>query len=600
MVVHERFLQELDGNNIRKAFMSGASSVINSRLLLNKINFFPVADSDTGNNLAITLSGLKDVHTTSNQPHEVLAAIADACLLTARGNSGLIFSQFFHGLAEYCPVSKNLNIKEFCTLITKATLEACEAITNPVAGTIITLMTAWSNCCNQFSNVASDFHDLFDRTMPILNQALCSTAKIQVLANNQSVVDAGAKGFYLFIEGVKNFLNDNENFSAKNLQDTPSLIDEFKKQSSHVNDTLPQFRYCTESIIISNCSNAKILQKKLMGYGDSVVVSGRKGRYRIHLHTNNPCQVFTDLDSSAYEHPKVEDMWSQYKVARGGKQPIGLVTDSVADLPQELIDKYQIHVIPINIFFGNSAYLDKMTISAEQFYKKLNVATEYPTTAMPSFNFITNLFDSIASYYENILVVTVSSKLTGLFNLVSRAATKYNNIHVIDSKKNSGAQGLLIKRCAELIAAKCYSFEEIIDWLKSEINKTHIFVSIDDLKSTIKSGRVTKLQGTFANLINFKPVLGLDSEGRGVMVAKTFSRHKAIAKIVHFVRELHQQNFVNSYCILNANAANRASELLVQMQDLLGIRPEYSMQVSPAVGLHAGIGAIAVAVHCKY
>ena len=599
IAVRDNLLHELDGEDIRNAFLCGAFSVINARLLLNKINFFPVADGDTGNNLAITLSGLKDVHTISNQPHHVLAAIADACLLNARGNSGLIFSQFFHGLAEYCPASKNLNIKEFCTLVTKAKFKAFEAITHPVAGTIITLMTVWSNCCDKFSNVAKDFRDLFDQTMPILNQALNSTAKIQALADNQLVVDAGAKGFYLFIEGIKNFLDDNEKFFAKDLQDVPSLTGDFRNKFSHANDTLPEFRYCTESIVISSYDSAQVLQKELIKHGDSVIVGGRKGRYRIHLHTNDPCRVFAELDASAYQHPKVEDMWSQYRMVRSDRQPIGLVTDSVADLPQELIDKYQIHVIPIHILFGDSVYLDKITLSAEQFYKKLNVATEYPTTAMPSFNAIKNLFDSIASYYENVLVVTVSSKLTGLFNLASRAAAEYSNIHVIDSKKNSGAQGLIIKRCAELIATECYSFQEIIELLKLEIDKTHIFVSIDDLKFTVKSGRVTKLRGAFANLINFKPVLGLDSEGRGVMVAKTFSHHKAITKIVQLVRKLHRQNSVNSYCILNANAANMASELLFQMHDLLGIKPEYSMQVSPAVGLHAGIGAVAVAVHCK-
>ena len=592
------FIHELDGHDLYKAFVQGANQVIHSRKLLNNINFFPVADSDTGNNLTLTLSGMKELQQVSSLPRQALASIADACLLGARGNSGLILSQYFNGLAECCPPTETLTLEQFSLLITKASKKALQAITNPVNGTMITLMQFWSDCCRELIGKSQDFCCLFEQSVASLKQALNATAKLQPLAGNTKVVDAGAKGFYLFIEGIKNALLNTVGTEEEHCHHKDES-ESFEHMPHEHSDAAPTFRYCTEAIVVSDDYNIKSLQETLGKYGDSIVVAGRDKRYRIHLHSNVPAQVFAELGHASYQNPKVDDMWKQYQVAHVAKQSIALVTDSIADLPAEFIDKHHIHIIPAHLLFGDSVYLDKLTINAESFYKRVDTCAEYPTSAIPSLGMVKNAFDFLSAHYQEILVLTVSSTLSGFFNLMSQVARDYANTHVVDTRTSSGAQGLMVKRCAELIASQQYTCEEIVALLGPEIERAHLFVSVNNFKYLARSGRVTSLQGSLANLMHLKPVIVFGSDGRGRVMAKPFSRGKALDKIVQLVSQNHKENPVSSYCLLHANAEEASETLGARLEESLGMASLYTMQVSPVVGLHAGVGAVGVATYSQ-
>ncbi|WP_426760093.1 DegV family protein, partial [Pseudomonas aeruginosa] len=125
----------------------------------------------------------------------------------------------------------------------------------------------------------------------------------------------------------------------------------------------------------------------------------------------------------------------------GKKYKIGLVTDSSADLPQDLIDEYQIHQIPLNIHVDEHHLLDKHCFEANYFYTQLNSFRTYPKTSCMNPNLIEEKLAKIASHYDHVLVLSISSKMSGTYDAFLTATKKYANITVLDTKTNSGAHG---------------------------------------------------------------------------------------------------------------------------------------------------------------
>jgi uncharacterized protein len=128
---------------------------------------------------------------------------------------------------------------------------------------------------------------------------------------------------------------------------------------------------------------------------------------------------------------------------------------SIADIPQDLIDLHQIHVIPINLDIEDSGFLDKISIKPEQLYSLLDRVKEYPTSSQPSYSTVHQLLTFIAEHYESLIMISVSEALSGTYNVFLKAAEsiKESNkkITVINSRLNSGAQGLLVLKAARLI-----------------------------------------------------------------------------------------------------------------------------------------------------
>ncbi len=140
------------------------------------------------------------------------------------------------------------------------------------------------------------------------------------------------------------------------------------------------------------------------------------------------------------------------------KWNIALVTDSTCDLSQELIDFYQINVVPINLNFGDNHYLDKVTIQPDQFYDLLETHAEFPKTSQINEQAFTNLYSHLASHYDAIIAIHLTGQFSGTYaNSVKageRIKKEFNKpVHVIDSKNLSGALGLLVLKAAQNIEA---------------------------------------------------------------------------------------------------------------------------------------------------
>jgi len=153
---------------------------------------------------------------------------------------------------------------------------------------------------------------------------------------------------------------------------------------------------------------------------------------------------------------KVDDMLLQYEVAHRRKYPIAIVTDSTCDLPRELIDRYQIQIVPLHLLFGEREYLDKLTIDSEQFFDLADRSSgsEFPTSSQPSTGLFNRTFSYLSTYYDSIIAIHVAGGLSGTVSSSARAAEALGGkkkISVLDSRQVSASLGLVVLRAAEAL-----------------------------------------------------------------------------------------------------------------------------------------------------
>ncbi|TVP96509.1 MAG: DegV family EDD domain-containing protein [Acholeplasmatales bacterium] len=580
------------------SIMSGAKEVIRQAAHLNKINVFPVPDGDTGTNLASMMRSLLQRSKLEKSLTATLASVSDAALIGARGNSGIIFAQYINGLIMSLEKSDTLTLDRFALGLQEAVPYAKEAISVPVEGTMITVMRVFAEAFSEALTPKSSFIDAFENSMTTVYQALEDTTEQLEVLKKAGVVDAGAKGFVHFLEGFVNYLKTGE-FDMDIVEDVVATLSHL----DHADDYDPAYRYCTEALISGARLDRETIREAVAALGDSLVVAGNNRKMRLHIHTNQPQSVFFTLRTYGdIIEQKVDDMQRQYEVAHARKHDIALVTDSIADLPKSLVDQYQVHVVPIHLMIENSEYYDKLTIDSEQFYAFMDELLVYPKSAQPNVKTIENLYSFLSTYYKEIVVLTVSEKMSGTYGAFAQAARNVQDesvpIRVIDTRQNSGAEGLLVQRAAEMIAAGADA-ESIETAMRTLREQTKILVSVKTLKYMVRSGRLSKVTGLVAKVLNLKPVVSIDADGEGIILEKGLSLKSSTKKIFKHIESVMAAGGIERYAIVHANASDRLKQYQARLEAMTGMAPAYTMQISTVVAMNAGIGSIAVAYIAK-
>jgi len=580
----------LNNKMIYNAFVIGARNVISEKNSLNKINVFPVPDGDTGTNLASLMQTIIDKASMKDTTAETMQTIVDAAIEGARGNSGIIFASYINGFYESID-KEEITVDEFIAIINHAYDEAYQSINTPVEGTMITLMRAWGSALNSLKDAGHTVVDMFSKAYDMLQLELKKTTEILTVLKENKVVDAGAKGFVHFVEGFIKSLKGEE--VSTEFHDIPEVTEAL--HIDHLDES--QFRYCTEALVSANDLNVSDIKSFLNTLGDSLVIAGNKRRLRVHIHTDAPDQVFQYLASHGkILEQKVDDMIRQYEMVNHKKYDIALVTDSIADLPQELVDQYQIHQYPLGLMINDTTYYDKLTIYSKDFYKMMDSLEVYPTSSQPNPKSLENFFSQLTTYYDKIIVLTVSSKMSGTYQTFVDAISKFKDqkIAVIDTIQNSGAQGLLVLKAAEAIDQK-KSYDEIVSMIEKLKKESKILVSVKTLKYMVKGGRVKKVTGLVGKILNLKPVISIDDKGEGIIFDKGFSIKTSNKKIYQHVESVTKTHHIDKYAIIHANAPERAEAYEKIYTELIGKKPEYIMDISSIVALSAGIGTVAIA-----
>lgn len=584
----------LDGIRFYRGLLAGGKAVIENRAELDRINVFPVADADTGINLTLTMQSILDQARLGISLRDTFRSIADAALVGARGNSGIIFAQYLYGLSRELPEKGVLTPHSFSQSAQKAVKHLYDSLLNPVEGTMLTVIREWSDFLVEQSAKTQDFMHLFTDSLAIARRSLMDTPKrLKVLAD-AGVVDAGARGFVYFLEGVVEFIHKG---SLRKLE--KPLVTEALEAPRESHGTKPgKDRYCTEALLSGCERGANYVKGVLAGYGDSLILAGDREKLHIHIHTARPDKVFDELYRlGQVSGAKIDDMLRQYQVSHERRFQIGLITDTASDLPLELLDSYQIIRLPFGINFGSRSYLDKLNIQPEGFYGMLKSDPHHPSSSQPSPALVRSMVEDAVSHYDRTIAVHISSQLSGVYQSVAALASDSlrGRLGVIDSRQLSVSEGLVTLRVAKAIEAGL-SYDEIMALAPTWAANTRIYTDVHTLKYMVRGGRVPPLAGMVAKLLNIKPIVGLDEDGKAKIWGKSFSRAANALKITGLVEKDLQSHKLWDYAIVHADAETRARMYARMLEKLTGRPPAYIMPLSPVVGVHNGIGAVAIGV----
>ncbi|MFO8192425.1 MAG: DegV family protein [Bacillota bacterium] len=584
----------INGDRIYYAFLAGAREVVLNKARLNKINVFPVYDSDTGNNLAATFNYIVDSVKPSRSISDTLRSIADASLSGARGNSGIIMASFINGISRETGHHKRLSTRSFAQSVQNAVPYAYNAVSNPVEGTMLTVLHDWADTFQRLAKETNDFVRVFLKSVERARQSLKETPdKLKVL-KEASVVDAGAQGFVLFLEGVAKLINTGD-LKTLLYGEAP---DAAVAESAAVMGGDIEYRYCSEGLVAGTAIDHARLRQSLESLGDSLIIAGTSEKTKVHMHTNEPEKFFSSLfEYGTVTNQKVDDMLRQYQVVHQRLAEVAVVTDSAADLPPELINEHQISIVPININIDGSAFLDKVSVKPEQVYDLAGRASEYPSYSPPSFNAVYHQLSFIAEHYQSVIIISASREFSSTGDIFEKVAEKLRDdgtvVNVINSHTKSGAHGLLVLKAARMAARGC-SYKEIVDSIENLLSRVKMFVSMADFKYLVRSGRFSFLQNFVFSLFKLKPLVTLDEEGRDKLFAVAVNQRASLNKIVNAVKKINNGTPIDSYCIVHAGAAELAENCGQVIAGLLQKEPEYVTEVSAAFAINTGRGAVAI------
>lgn len=585
----------IDGRYLYYTFMAGARRILQNQSELNKINVFPVNDKDTGTNLASTVRSIMENIQPDRSFTTTAGVIAEAALVGARGNSGVIFAQFLYGLSLETNEKHLVTFGEFAESVKNSVRYIYQAVANPVEGTMLTVISDWADYLYSRKETMTDFNQVFLDSLEILKTSLLATREKLKVLQKFNLVDAGAKGFVVFIEGIIDLI------LSKNirpiLMEAPQIVSLVHSEQADTDSI--NHRYCTEALIKNLSLEQAELKSLLHRYGDSAVVAGAAKTTRIHVHTNEPAALFNDLkDFGTITSQKVDDMVRQNEVVMNRKWNIALVTDSTCDLPSELLDHYQVHVVPLNLNFGENHYLDKVTITPDHFYNLLDSSEVFPHSSQINERTFTNLYSHLASHYDAIISLHLSGHLSGTLLSSQKAAARISAefdkpVHVIDSRNLSGALGLIVLRTAMAIENGS-SLPEILASMEEWIHKSRVYVSVRTLKYMVRGGRVSKPKGYISGLLNIKPIVSIDEHGKSTLIGKTFSQQSNVNLVLKKIKSFHLQQGIWKYVVLHAHNPEGAGQYSARMREITGQEPLAVVDISPVIGMNAGIGATAV------
>ncbi|WP_286680805.1 DegV family protein [Tepidanaerobacter sp. EBM-49] len=273
---------------------------------------------------------------------------------------------------------------------------------------------------------------------------------------------------------------------------------------------------------------------------------------------------------------------------------IHIVSDSSCDLPDEYLAAHHIPIVPLTIIFPDAEYREKIDITPEEFYKKMTSSNTLPKTTQPSPAAFLKVFEETASPGDEILCITISSKLSGTFQSANVAKTMTSiPVTVFDSLAASSGHALQVMKAVDMRDKGC-SMAEIVDALSEFRRHMTIFVYLQTLENIVKGGRITRFQGTVASIMNIKLICeGI--EGEVVPLEKVRGNKRAVERLISLIGERGNGNLSNTtVCITHAQNLQDAELIKTEIINRYNCQNVLIYPVGPTVGAYTGIGGLVI------
>lgn len=586
-------MKYLDGAAMQKALKNGVQRVISSQDGLNRINVFPVADGDTGTNMALTVGAMGGVLTREAPTlDKLLANAADALLDGARGNSGAILAQFFQGVSDTAAELTRFTTETFAKAVKAGSSYARDALSEPREGTILSVIDAFADALAH-STKKEDFVSFMSDGLAAAEKALAATKNQLAELRKADVVDAGAKGFVALLHGILAYVRDGE------VVEELSLPDDVETSMMAGEEVDLEYRYCTECIVVGENIDRRKLREELSQLGGSLVLAGSHRKAKIHIHVNEPDQLFkVAREYGEVRGEKADDMHRQQHATHAQRKNVAVITDSAADLSEDDIDQYDIHFVPLRVQFGDKGYLDKLSISPDEFFEELARNRLHPTTSQPSPGDYRRQYQFLASHSTDVLAITLSAAVSGTHAGAVSAAARVSggdNIHIIDSKNGTLGQGLIVREAAEM-AERGKSLETIRAELDKVIANTTTYALVSDFSYAVKGGRVPGSAKVIADFLNLNGVLQTLPDGQVKPKGVVVGRKHRVKRFARYVLKRLDLSRPVRLAVGHGNAEEDAKALAEALRDgIPNLEDVYITEVCAAFGVHGGPGMLVVA-----
>lgn len=274
---------------------------------------------------------------------------------------------------------------------------------------------------------------------------------------------------------------------------------------------------------------------------------------------------------------------------------VAIVTDSSQYIPQNLVDELNIHVAPLVVIWGEETYNDGVDILPEEFYNRLGSAKTMPSTSQPTIPVCKEIFQNLHDQGYDILAVLISDKLSGTISSATQAKKLVPdaNIEIIDSESISMGLGFQVLAAARA-AEKGASLEECKQAAESAKEQTGVVFVLDTLEFLHRGGRIGGAKRFLGTVLNMKPILAIE-DGKVDSIDQVRTQKKALARLIDIVEERAQGYSKVHLATLHANSHETADAILQEAQGRVNTIESIFSELSPAIGTHAGPGAVGLA-----
>ncbi|MGE0554974.1 MAG: DegV family protein [Gemmatimonadales bacterium] len=586
----------VDGPRLARSMYAAAEWVAAGREELNRLNVFPVPDGDTGTNFSLTLRAVVDALKAQGEATLDVTAgtIARAAVLGARGNSGMMIAHFLLGFSESIGDRHQADAPEIAAAIRRGSDQLYAALDEPREGTILTVAREAADAAEAAARSTTDIGDFMRQLLEGGQQALARTPELLAVLREAGVVDAGGKGFVRMLEGVVRLIEGDPILPAGPITAAaPSAA-----AIAHV-AIERDFQFCTEVVVRGQqLPAANEVRSAMHEFGGSVVVAQVGDILKVHVHTDTPEAVFSLATRwGTVTQRKADDMRAQHQaLSHGDRRAVAVVADTSVDLPDQVLDRHRISLVPLQVTFGDETFQDRLQLRPVDFYRKLREAKTNPTTSQPTPADFVRVLRSARAEADTVVAVLLSSGLSGTYAAAQAAirAAGVEQVRLVDSRSASFGTGLLALRAAEL-AESGWAADAIVRELERLREQSGLLLTVDIYDNLLRSGRVSRGKAWLAGMLDVKPILTLDRDGRIQPLDRVRGREQLVGRVLqHLDRRLTPRPERVRFGVAHADAPDVAERLRLAL--VAAYRPVdcFVSLATGVLGTHAGPGAWAV------
>jgi DegV family protein with EDD domain len=277
---------------------------------------------------------------------------------------------------------------------------------------------------------------------------------------------------------------------------------------------------------------------------------------------------------------------------------IALITDSSCDLPAEILKEHSIFTLPLRVIYGDKEYRDGVDISPQEVYDRM--PDEIPKTSMASPSDCSNLLESLRNQgIKHILSINISSGLSGTFDMIKMISKDFPDLNIIaiDSKSLSIGLGFMVHEAAKMIA-EGLKIDEVKEKILSIREKIKLFYCLPVLEYLKKGGRINTVAATIGDIMDIKPIISINEEGKYYSHAKVRGRRKSLDKLVEIAKEISEGHTVR-LAVMHGSAEKEAQKIKDTLSKLPNVKDIIFGQIGPALGVHTGPGLVGVCVYIQ-